>query len=182
MKTKQIVILFLVGVVCFLAGFFVREKLISKTNLAPLDSCEISIPEVEKQEILNNNSTTSDNIIDTDENASGENKEMIRLSNIREGQAISSPLVIEGEARGGWFFEGSFPVVLTDWDGLIIAEGVAQAQGDWMVDDFVDFRAELEFNKPDTIVSNRAALILKKDNPSGLPENDDALEITVFFK
>ena len=27
----------------------------------------------------------------------------------------------------------------------------------------------------------RGSLILKKDNPSGMPEHDDALEIPIFF-
>lgn len=93
---------------------------------------------------------------------------------------IDSPLTIKGQARGTWFFEASFPVVLVNWDGLIIAEGFATAESDWMTEDFVPFTASLNFT-PDTTVSNRGALILQRDNPSGLPENDDALEIPVFF-
>lgn len=94
---------------------------------------------------------------------------------------VSSPLKITGRARGNWFFEASFPVTLTNWDGLIIAEGIATAQGDWMTEEFVPFEAVLDYTV-DTTVSNRGSLILKKDNPSGLPEFDDFLEITVFFK
>jgi len=111
--------------------------------------------------------------------------DLIRLDEPQPDEKIESPLKIKGEARGNWFFEASFPIILTNWDGLIIAEGVATANppagGDWMTEDFVPFEAELEFTA-DTSVSNRGALILKKDNPSGLPEHDDALEITVFFK
>jgi hypothetical protein len=95
------------------------------------------------------------------------------------GERISSPLIITGQARGNWYFEADFPIVLVDWDGLIIAEAIAQAQGDWMTEDFVPFRAEIEFEKPD--YGERGTLILRKDNPSGLPENDDAIEIPVFF-
>lgn len=105
------------------------------------------------------------------------------------GQTISSPLKITGQARGWWFFEADFPVVLVDWDGRIVAQGIAQAQADpatgevnWMTEDFVPFEAELEFVKPDVSVSNRGSLILKKDNPSGLPENDDALEFEIYFE
>lgn len=96
-------------------------------------------------------------------------------------QVISSPLEIRGQARGTWYFEADFLVILTNWDGLIIAQGIAQAQGDWMTEDFVPFQVILEFQS-DTSVSNRGSLILQKDNPSGLPEYDDALEITVFFE
>jgi len=106
--------------------------------------------------------------------------ELIRVDYPRPNQEIESPLIIEGEARGFWFFEGDFPVVLTDWDGLIIAEAIAQAEGEWMTEDFVQFEARLEFEKPE--YSNKGTLILQKDNPSGLPENDDALEIPVIFK
>ncbi len=103
----------------------------------------------------------------------------IVLNTPRPNQKVKSPLVIEGEARGIWYFEADFPVVLTNWDGLIIAEGYASAQGEWMTEDFVSFKAELAFVRPE--VSDRGTLILQRDNPSGLPENDEALEIPVFF-
>ena len=108
-----------------------------------------------------------------------EKMDLIRIDNPRPNQVIGSPLIIEGEAKGSWFFEGDFPVILTNWDGLIIAEGYATAQSDWMTDEFVRFKAEIEFEKPG--LYNRGSLILRKDNPSGLAENDDALEIPIFF-
>lgn len=110
-------------------------------------------------------------------------EDLIRVSLPRANEAISSPLEIKGEARGNWFFEASFPVVLADWNGRIIAQGVATAEGDWMTAEFVPFKAELEFEKPEFIgdFSKRGALILQKDNPSGLPEHDDALEIPIIF-
>ena len=52
---------------------------------------------------------------------------MIHVTTPLPNANISSPLVISGEARGNWFFEGSFPVLLTDWDGKVIAQGVAVA-------------------------------------------------------
>ncbi|MCX6736037.1 MAG: hypothetical protein NTZ13_03050 [Candidatus Parcubacteria bacterium] len=96
-------------------------------------------------------------------------------------QTVASPLTIKGEARGSWFFEASFPVVLTDWDGKIIAQGIARAESDWMTNDFVPFTARLNFTTDKNTYSNRGSLILRKDNPSGLPENDNALEIPVIF-
>jgi peptidylprolyl isomerase len=109
-----------------------------------------------------------------------EKADLITIDNPRPNQEIESPLAVRGEARGYWFFEASFPVILTDWDGMIIAQGIAQAQDDWMTEDFVPFEATLEFEVPD--YNNKGTLILKKDNPSGLPENDDALEIPIIFK
>ena len=109
-----------------------------------------------------------------------EKMDLIKIDNPRPNQTIESPLIIQGEAKGLWFFEGDFPVILTDWDGLIIAETFATAQSDWMTEEFVGFKAEIEFAKPE--LYNNGILILQKDNPSGLPENDDALEIPIFFK
>ena len=106
---------------------------------------------------------------------------LIRLNNPRPNQVIQSPLTIKGEARGMWFFEASFPVVLTNWDGLIIAEGIATAQGEWMTTEFVPFVATLKFVVDKNAYSNRGFLILRKDNPSGRPEHDDALEIPIMF-
>jgi hypothetical protein len=107
--------------------------------------------------------------------------DLIRISSPRPNQVIVSPLLITGEARGNWFFEASFPVALTDWDGRIIAEGVATAKNDWMTEDFVPFEASLTFTPDPNAYSNNGTLILRKDNPSGLPENDDALEVPVVF-
>lgn len=97
-----------------------------------------------------------------------------------EHNGISSPLVVTGRARGYWFFEASFPVVLTDWDGKIIADGYATAEGEWMTEDFVPFYFTLTFDKP--AYGERGTLILRKDNPSGLPEHDAAVEIPVRFE
>jgi|SRR3989339_1144257 len=104
---------------------------------------------------------------------------MINVESPSEGSLVTSPLRITGKARGTWFFEASFPVVLVDWDGRILAQGIAQAQSDWMTEAFVPFTAELEFEKP--IGNNRGSLILKKDNPSGLPEYAGSIEIPLFF-
>lgn len=119
---------------------------------------------------------------------------LIRLKTPRPNEIIKSPLVIEGEARGYWFFEASFPVLLTDWDVEIIAEHYAEAQSEWMTEEFVPFKAELRFSAEGGSASGgknpsfaapfskRGTLILKKDNPSGLPEHDDALEIPIRFE
>ena len=114
-----------------------------------------------------------------------EKNDLIQLHTPRPNQIITSPLEITGEARGHWFFEASFPVILTNWDGLIIAEYYASASDEWMTEDFVPFTSTLEFESPykkgDPDFFKRGTLILKKDNPSGLPENDDALEIPIVF-
>lgn len=118
-----------------------------------------------------------------------ENGQLIEIPNQKEdivldypavASVVSSPLTVRGKARGTWYFEASFPIMIVDWDGKIIGQGIATAQDDWMTEDFVDFEGEITFDQPE--YGSRGALILKKDNPSGLPENDDALEVPIFFK
>lgn len=110
--------------------------------------------------------------------------DLIKIFTPKPGDVIASPLIVEGEARGVWFFEASFPIILTDWDGRIIAEHFAQARGEWMSEDYVPFKGVIEFENPsrEEDFSKRGSLILKKDNPSGLPQHDDALEIPVLFE
>ncbi len=111
-------------------------------------------------------------------------KDLIKVESPKEGARIASPLVIKGEARGNWFFEASFPVFVVDWDGKIIGQGVARAEGDWMTQDYVPFSAEISFDKSQISgnYSDKGSIILKKDNPSGLPEHDDAFEFPIYFK
>lgn len=104
---------------------------------------------------------------------------LIKVTEPTPNQVISSPLSISGQARGTWYFEASFPVVLEDANGKVLAQIPAQATGDWMTEDFVPFKTTLTFAKPETTTGK---LILKKDNPSGLPENEDQIEIPVSFK
>lgn len=107
--------------------------------------------------------------------------EMITVDSPRPDSVVTSPLTVTGRARGYWFFEASFPVSLVNWDGLIIGQGIATAKEDWMTEDLVEFEAVLTFEKP-TLYPERGALILQRDNPSGLPENDAALEIPIRYE
>jgi hypothetical protein len=92
---------------------------------------------------------------------------------------VSSPLMITGKAKGPWFFEASFPVELLDANGTTIARCAAQAEEDWMTENFVPFTASLVFRAP--TAGSTGTLILRKDNPSGLPEYDDEVGIPVKF-
>ncbi len=91
---------------------------------------------------------------------------------------IQSPLTATGTARGYWFFEASFPIELFDENNQLIAQGIGQAQGDWMTEDFVPFTATLTYTNS---VEQNGTLVFKKDNPSGLSENDDELRIPVVI-
>lgn len=103
----------------------------------------------------------------------------VRVFAPESGATIQSPLVIEGEARGTWFFEASFPVRLLDADGKTLALEPVQADGEWMTENFVPFHKTLRFQVEK---EGPGTLVFEKDNPSGLPENDDAVRIPVQLK
>jgi hypothetical protein len=108
--------------------------------------------------------------------------DLIQLDYPLTKSAITSPLTITGKARGNWYFEATFPVTLVNWDGLIIAEGYAEAQGEWMTTEYVPFKGTVTFTKPDTRVSDRGWIILHKSNASGEPQFDDALEVEIKYE
>jgi hypothetical protein len=103
---------------------------------------------------------------------------LIRVREPEWRASVQSPLRIAGEARGYWFFEAAFPLKLLDAHGEPIAHSYAQAQGEWMTEDFVPFVAELPFAAPTTPTGT---LVLEKQNASGLPEHADELRIPVCF-
>lgn len=111
------------------------------------------------------------------------NNLLIRVVEPSPGAVVSSPVKVRGTARGYWFFEADFPVDLVNWDGLIIGQHYATAQGEWMTEDLVPFEGTVEFEETEAITgySRRGAVILHKDNPSGLPEHDNAIEIPVVY-
>lgn len=102
----------------------------------------------------------------------------ITVTSPQPNESVASPLTITGQARGSWYFEASFPVKLVDANGNILDQQPAQAQGEWMTTEFVPFEVTLTFARPAT---STGTLILEKDNPSGLPENDNRLEIPISF-
>ncbi|MFA5013236.1 MAG: Gmad2 immunoglobulin-like domain-containing protein [Candidatus Paceibacterota bacterium] len=107
-----------------------------------------------------------------------EKQDLIRVSSPRPNMLVQSPLTITGEARGTWFFEASFPIKLYDANGNQIGSAIAQAQSDWMTENFVPFKATLEFQIP---TAKKGTLVFEKDNPSGLHENADSLIMPVYF-
>ncbi len=105
--------------------------------------------------------------------------DLIRVDSPRPNSVVGSTIIITGEARGMWFFEGSFPIILEDEDGKTLATHYATAQGEWMTEEFVPFTSQLEV---DFGLAKKGNLILKKDNPSDIPENDDELVIPIKFE
>lgn len=90
-----------------------------------------------------------------------------------------SPLIVLGLAPGNWSFEASFPAILRNSEGDNVAQGTAQIIGDWMTEDLVPFSIEIEYDEDE--LSGTGTLVLQKDNPSGMPQNDDSVTIPVQF-
>lgn len=100
--------------------------------------------------------------------------------NIKDGQTVSNPIKIEGKARGYWFFEGSFPIKLISTNNEILGISIATSSEDWMTEDYISFTSELNYTKSTS--TNRALLILSKDNPSDNRELDQEIYIPVVLK
>ena len=91
---------------------------------------------------------------------------------------VSSPLNVSGSVPGNWSFEASFPVVLLDANRKVIVQEPATLSGDWMTEELVPFMAMLQFSGVST---KTGYLVLERNNASGLPENDDRVEIPIKF-
>ena len=99
------------------------------------------------------------------------------------GAVVGKEFSVIGEARGTWFFEASFPIEVVDKAGKILDTAVAQAGPDpitgeinWMTENFVPFRANIKV--PENYIGE-ATLVIKKDNPSGLSENDASISFPI---
>lgn len=107
-----------------------------------------------------------------------ESHDVVLVSPMPETE-VSHSFLVQGAARGPWYFEASFPIELQTVDGETLATVIAQAQGEWMTTDLVPFSTYMV--APAT-VEGLHMLVLKKDNPSGLPEHDKSVMIPVVIK
>lgn len=117
-------------------------------------------------------------VIPDQDNGSQQKIDLIVLDNPKGNDQIKSPLTLSGKARGYWYFEASFPIEIQDRAGTVLGQGIAQAQGEWMTEEFVPFIASVSFSPPST---KTGFIVLKKDNPSGDPARDDSLRVPVSF-
>ena len=106
-------------------------------------------------------------------------RDFIVVASPKPGDVVRSPLKIRGQARGAWFFEGDFPLILKDPKGRVIARGYVTARGPWMTKEFVPFEGTLTFKKP--AAAGRGTLVFQKDNPTDRPELNDEMELPVHF-
>ncbi len=177
-KILIVLVILFVGV----GGYYLGTRQVStkdfkdKINIKNFEECAASgypILESYPRQCKTGNQMFTENV-----GNSLEKGDLIVLDFPKPNQKIVSPLNLKGKARGSWFFEAQFPIELFDSKGNQIATVPAKAIGEWMSPDFVNFTATLTFTKPDSL---KGELILKKDNPSGLTQNDDRLTIPVTF-
>lgn len=103
----------------------------------------------------------------------------IRITSPKQHELVKSPLEIAGEARGTWYFEASFPITVLDDKGQTIGSAVAEAQGDWMTENFVPFKATLKFSAETSTIGT---IMLRNDDPSGDVSKQKSVSIPVRFK
>lgn len=107
-----------------------------------------------------------------------EDKTLI-LDNFKEGDLLENNAVLQGKIKDNFFFEGSFPIEIRDINNNIIGRSLAKSQTNWMTSDYVEFKTDpITFDKKDNI---EGFIIFRKDNPSGLIENDKEIKLKAKF-
>lgn len=173
-----LLVFFLVGVIAIFAYY--------EYSLKTMEKQDIRNTSVNQQEQTGQNteSTSTASLpfeassVTSTENLSvpiQEKKDEITVSSIQDNQEISSPVVIEGEAKKDWFFEGQFPVYIMDNERRIVGNGNAVAKENEMNDDLISFIATIDFNAD----APTGFIILEKNNPSGLAEKKVSVQIPV---
>lgn len=104
----------------------------------------------------------------------------IMVSSPVPGREVGKSISFFGEARGTWYFEASFPVEVRSLTGELLGQSYASAEGDWMTTEKVPYSGTLSVTEVDT--PQKAYLVLKKDNPSGLSEYDDEIKVPIVIK
>lgn len=124
------------------------------------------------KEILPDNTIPTENIDNTKEKA-----DLIVVETPAPNSVLPNTFEIEGQARGYWFFEASFPVRLVAEDGTVLLNDYIMTDSEWMTEKFVPFKKTFTYENSTGV--EKGTLILERDNPSGLPENADSLTIPV---
>jgi hypothetical protein len=105
--------------------------------------------------------------------------ERVSITSPKANASDTKVFSVTGQAPGNWFFEASAPIMVVDPEGNKLAQSYIQAEGDWMTTELVSFKGEIRITSS---YAGPATLVLMKDNPSGLPEHDDSLEISLTIQ
>lgn len=155
----------LIGIVALLVVFGLGYFVYTETAQAPTDS----VPHTGTG--LNPNASPY-----IYANASGDT---IMIDSPVANASVGKTFAVSGKARGPWYFEASFPVVVTDANGAVLVQVPAHANGDWMTNEFVPFSVNITITNGYT---GPATITLKKDNPSGEPQNEASVSYPVVIQ
>ena len=103
----------------------------------------------------------------------------VAVTSPKANATVGKTFVVSGSAPGPWYFEASFPIKIVDANNKCLGQAIAQAQGEWMTTDQVTFTATVTLTGS---YSGPAAVVLMRDNPSGMPENDDSVSIPIVIQ
>ncbi len=131
------------------------------------------------------NSKTSEPVADPSQEVNSKivytnaSAEMISVDTPRPDDVTGKEFTVIGKAIGPWYSEATFPVQVVAKDGTVLFSGGAEAQGDWMTENQVPFFVNVTI--PETFIGE-ATIVLKKDNPSGLPERDASISYPITIE
>ena len=94
-----------------------------------------------------------------------------------QNQHAGHTFTVSGKAPGPWFFEAQFPMMVRAQNGTVVGRATAKAKGNWQTTGTVAFETVMQI---DATYNGPATLVLLKDNPSGLPQNDDSVEVPII--
>lgn len=124
-------------------------------------------------------STTGSAAASSSTAAQGPLHDRIVIDSPKQGASVGHSFTVRGQAPGPWFYEAVFPIKILDKDRNVIGSAQGRAQGAWTTDAQVPFTADVQIAGS---YRGNAVLVLLRDNPSGLPENDDALEVPIVIQ
>lgn len=108
----------------------------------------------------------------------------ISINNFGEKATIGSPIILTGMIPNFWIFEGVFSVNIYSLEWELIKEWYGNAnifdENGEIIDGHVPFRALLEFEVPEGVYEGK--IRFAADNPSGMVENEDVVEVMVLFE
>lgn len=183
MKTTPLLICILVVILVGIGAWFVSRSDDAETStVVSFEDCVAGgypVMESYPRRCAGPDGQTYVEDVDTDITYINASVDDIRVELPFPGAVVGKSFKVIGEARA-WYFEGSFPIEVLDANGMQLATGIAQAQGEWMTTEFVPFEADITI--PDTYIGP-AMLVLRKDNPSDMREFDAsaAFPITVEY-
>jgi hypothetical protein len=160
-----VIVILLIGIVALL-GWMVLT-----TTSSPTPQTTFQTPTTTNQGGNNTNQNTGG---DTTQPLSSR----VSITSPKANTAVGKTFDVTGQAPGGWFFEATFPVQVRDASGNVIGRINAEAQGEWQTTELVPYIAHMIISGNYT---GSATLILMRDNPSGLPENDDSVSIPIVI-